>query len=449
MKYALFDMDGTLIDSMNYWKNLGKEYLELHGVTVDYKEMLEKIKPMTMTKSAEYFQKKFHIPGTKEQIACEMNQMMEEHYKKDIPLKEGVENYLKRLQEMGVKMCVTSATEKSLMQKCLERLGIHHYFEFLISCEEVGNGKRKPDIYLEAAKRLHNQELPQWEEVAVYEDGDYAIQTAVNTGFYTIAVYDESNSDIWEQLKMQAQEYIENWKYAIQEGGKLEMKTTDRLLKETEEIWKAYNEHPFVKGIENGTLDREKFRYYIIQDYLYLEEYAKVFAIGVAKAKSIETAQLFSKYISVMNGELDVHSGYMGIFQVSEEEVRETNRSLDNLSYTSYMLRIAYEEGEAEILTAILSCAYSYEVIARNIVKNNPDSVKDAFYGTWVKGYASEKYRAGNVILLEMLNKLTQDYKEEQVQHLAEIFVACSKYEMAFWEMSWKGHEKSKKTLDR
>lgn len=220
------------------------------------------------------------------------------------------------------------------------------------------------------------------------------------------------------------------------------MKTTDRLLKETEEIWKAYNEHPFVKGIENGTLNREKFRYYIIQDYLYLEEYAKVFAIGVAKAKSMETAQLFSKYITVMNGELDVHSGYMGIFQVSEEEVRETNRSLDNLSYTSYMLRIAYEEGEAEILTAILSCAYSYEVIARNIVKNNPDSVKDAFYGTWVKGYASEEYRAGNVILLEMLNKLTQDYKEEQVQHLVEIFVACSKYEMAFWEMSWKRHEK-------
>lgn len=215
------------------------------------------------------------------------------------------------------------------------------------------------------------------------------------------------------------------------------MKTTDRLLEATKELWRAYNEHPFVKGIEDGTLDREKFRYYIIQDYLYLEEYAKVFAIGVAKAKSIETAQLFSKYIEVMNGELDIHNGYMGLFQVCEEEIRKTTRSLDNLSYTSYMIRVAYEEGEAEILAAILSCAYSYEVIAKNIVKNNPISVNDAFYGTWIKGYASNEYEVENIILLHTLNRLTQNYTEEQVQHLVDIFVACSRYEMAFWEMSW------------
>lgn len=215
------------------------------------------------------------------------------------------------------------------------------------------------------------------------------------------------------------------------------MKITDRLLETTKEIWKAYNEHPFVKGIEDGTLDREKFRYYIIQDYLYLEEYAKVFAIGIAKAKSIETAQLFSQYIAVMNGELNVHNGYMGLFQVSEEDVRKTARSLDNLSYTSYMIRVAYEEGEAEILAAILSCAYSYELIAKNMVKNKPDSVDDEFYGTWIRGYASEEYEDGNVILLDTLNRLTKNYTEEQVQHLVDIFVACSKYEMAFWEMSW------------
>ena len=66
-----------------------------------------------------------------------------------------------------------------------------------------------------------------------------------------------------------------------------------------------------------------------------------------------------------MNGELDVHSGYMGKFNVSQEEIDDMKPSLDNLSYTSYMLRVAYEEGEVEILAAILSCAYSYEVIAK------------------------------------------------------------------------------------
>ena len=190
------------------------------------------------------------------------------------------------------------------------------------------------------------------------------------------------------------------------------MNTAERLLNAAAEIWEAYNEHPFVKGIQDGTLDKEKFRFYIIQDYLYLEDYAKTFAVGVAKAKSIEIAKLFSKYIDVMNGELNVHSGYMGKFGITQEEVDATPRSLDNLSYTSYMLRVAYEEGEAEILAAILSCAYSYEVIARKIIQNNPASVNDPFYGPWIQGYASEEYAEENVVLLETLNRLTENYTQ-------------------------------------
>ena len=216
------------------------------------------------------------------------------------------------------------------------------------------------------------------------------------------------------------------------------MATINRLLSASDDIWKQYNEHPFVLGIQNGDLDRNKFRYYIIQDYLYLEEYAKAFAVGVAKAKSLETANLFSKYIYVMNGELNVHSGYIARLGISQDEITSTPRSLDNLSYTSYMLRVAYEEGEAEILAVILSCAYSYEIIAKNIVRNNPGSVNDGFYGDWIKGYASDVYAADNVILIDTLNRLTENYTESQIRHLIDIFVACSRYELAFWEMSWK-----------
>lgn len=216
------------------------------------------------------------------------------------------------------------------------------------------------------------------------------------------------------------------------------MNTVDRLLYATKDIWKAYNEHPFVLGIQNGTLDKEKFRYYIIQDYLYLEDYAKTFAVGVAKAKSLKTANLFAKYISVMNGELDVHNGYLARLEVKQEEIDAMPRSLDNLSYTSYMLRVAYEEGEAEILAAILSCAYSYEIIAKNIVKNNPDAIHDGFYGDWIRGYASDGYAEENIVLLEALNALTENCTERQFQHLVDIFVACSRYELAFWDMSWK-----------
>ena len=219
------------------------------------------------------------------------------------------------------------------------------------------------------------------------------------------------------------------------------MNTVERLLDATTEIWKAYNEHPFVLGIQNGTLDKEKFRYYIIQDYLYLEDYAKTFAVGVAKAKNLEMANLFLKYISVMNGELDVHNGYLAKLGVTQEEVDSGIRSLDNLSYTSYMLRVAYEGGEAEILAAVLSCAYSYEIIAKTIVKNNPDAINDVFYGEWIKGYSSAEYAKENIELCDALNHLTKDYTDVQVQHLIDIFVNCSRYELAFWDMAWKSNE--------
>ncbi len=217
------------------------------------------------------------------------------------------------------------------------------------------------------------------------------------------------------------------------------MTTVQRLLDAAKYIWNSYYEHPFVKGIENGTLEKEKFRYYIIQDFLYLEDYAKAFALGIAKAKSVETTKIFSEYITLLTGsEMNIHHGYMGKFGVTEEELENTVRAVDNLSYTSYMLRVAYEEGEAEILTAMLSCAYSYELIAKNMVKNNPECIKNDFYGEWISGYACDKYGNGNIVLIDALNKLTENYTEQQLKHLTEIFVACSRYEYLFWDFSWR-----------
>lgn len=215
------------------------------------------------------------------------------------------------------------------------------------------------------------------------------------------------------------------------------MNTAEKLLEAAKEIWKAYEVHPFVSGIQNGTLDKEKFRYYIIQDYLYLKEYVKMFALGVAKAKSVEMADLFAKYITAISSELNIHNGYLAQMQITQEEIASTATAIDNVSYTSYMLRIAYEEGEAEILAAVLSCAYSYECIAKHMVKEHPDSVKHVFYGEWIRGYSSEAYAEENVLLMDALNCLTEQYTEQQIQHLIDIFVLCSRYELAFWEMAW------------
>ena len=203
-RFAIFDMDGTLIDSMKFWKNLALEYLSSKGIKHVPDEILQKIKPMTMSESAALFREVFGLSGD---VEAEMNAMMDEHYRNDIPLKNGVRAYLDMLHRKGVRMCVASATAEQLMESCLSRLGVRDYFMFLLSCETVGTGKTSPLVYHESAKRL--QANPN--EIAVYEDALYAVKTAKNAGYYVIGVYDEGAAKNWEAVTKIADEVIVNW----------------------------------------------------------------------------------------------------------------------------------------------------------------------------------------------------------------------------------------------
>ena len=205
---AIFDMDGTLINSMRFWKNLAVEYLSSKGVKEIPGDLLERIKPMTMSESAALFQQEFGLTGDPE---AEMNAMMEEHYRNDIPLKSGVQEYLQLLHSRGVRMCVASATAEHLMEACLCRLGIRHYFAFLLSCETVGAGKRSPLVYHASAERLGANPG----EIAVYEDALYALQTAKAAGYYVVGVYDDSAAGNWQTIRETADEIIVNWEETV------------------------------------------------------------------------------------------------------------------------------------------------------------------------------------------------------------------------------------------
>ena len=103
------------------------------------------------------------------------------------------------------------------------------------------------------------------------------------------------------------------------------MTMTERLLEATKEIWAGYNEKPFVKGIADGSLDHEKFKFYMIQDYLYLLDYTKVFSIGAAKAKDLDAMRLFAGYThSILDGEMDIHRAYMERLGITKEEAERT-----------------------------------------------------------------------------------------------------------------------------
>lgn len=216
------------------------------------------------------------------------------------------------------------------------------------------------------------------------------------------------------------------------------MTTSQRLHEAARPIWDACLSHPFVTGIGDGTLPVEKFQYFMLQDYLYLFDYARVFALGVVKARDPELMRTFAKNVdAILGGEMNIHRTYMARLGISEEQVFAVKPALDNLSYTHYMLAAAESGGSMEIVAAILACSWSYAEIGQVLAKI-PGAADHPFYGEWIRGYASDDYAATNQDLIDLMDELSKDASPAQLACLEEIFVHCSRYELGFWDMAWE-----------
>ena len=215
------------------------------------------------------------------------------------------------------------------------------------------------------------------------------------------------------------------------------MRTTQRLYEAAHPIWEQCHDHPFVRGIGDGSLDLEKFRWVLLQDYLYLFDYARVFAYGVVKARDPGLMRTFSANVdAILGGEMKVHRAYMARLGITEEQVFSVQPALSNLSYTHYMLSCAAAGGPAEIIAAILSCSWSYAEIGTRLAAI-PGAADHPFYGEWIRSYAGEDYQKTNDALVELMDTLAESCTEAEYQRLEEIFINCSRYELGFWEMAW------------
>lgn len=218
----------------------------------------------------------------------------------------------------------------------------------------------------------------------------------------------------------------------------MKMELSKILYESVEEIWKSYLEHPFVKQLGEGTLPPDLFRFYMIQDYLYLLEYSKVFALGVIKSKEEELMRKFASMVhNTLNGEMNIHKIYMQRLGISKEEIKAAKQSLANRSYTSYMMEVSYNGDVLDVLIAILSCAWSYQVIGEHHA-NIPNATQHPIYGEWIKGYSSEQYRKDTQELIDLTDKLGEGISQKRIEQLKTIFINCSRYEYAFWDMSYK-----------
>lgn len=186
MKYIIFDLDGTLIDSMPVWRGTGSGFLQNHNFPVPA-NLMEVVKTQTIWQTAEWFRSELGVPMEAKEIVDEIVESVVEAYRHTIPLKDGAKEFLEAMAANGTQMCILTASEADYILPALERLDIRKYFTHVLTCTELGVFKDDGAAYLEAMKRMGGT----LEDTVVFEDAYYAVKGAKSAGFRVYAVLDE------------------------------------------------------------------------------------------------------------------------------------------------------------------------------------------------------------------------------------------------------------------
>ena len=186
IKTAIFDVDGTLLDSMQMWINFGTDYLTSKGVDFPA-DIDEIIQYFSLRETAEYFSENFGL-GTADEIEEDARRVTRKFYFEKVQPKDGVIELLEMLRVNGVRMYVATATYSSLIRPALERTGLLSYFEGIVTCSDVGHGKDRPDVFLAALNAIGGDIEGAW----IFEDAMHAIKTAKAAGFSVCGIYDET-----------------------------------------------------------------------------------------------------------------------------------------------------------------------------------------------------------------------------------------------------------------
>ncbi|MBP1964124.1 thiaminase II [Paenibacillus aceris] len=216
------------------------------------------------------------------------------------------------------------------------------------------------------------------------------------------------------------------------------MTFSGRLYDQLQPVWRRNHMHPFVQEMGAGTLNLEKFRFYMIQDYLYLKDYAKLFALGAVKSDDLAVMGKFAALLhSTLNEEMSLHRTYAARFGISKEELELAKPSPVTLAYTHYMLHTAQNGSLADLTAALLPCMWSYSEIGKELSRV-PGASEHEYYGEWIKMYSSEEFGGLAQWCIELLDQLTEGKPESELVRLEEIFLNTTRYEYLFWEMAYR-----------
>jgi thiaminase/transcriptional activator TenA len=214
----------------------------------------------------------------------------------------------------------------------------------------------------------------------------------------------------------------------------------DHLYAAAKPIWDAQLDHPFVRGLGDGTLEVERFQRWVLQDYLYLKEFARIFAWAVAKADRLESMSWYAKVLDLtLNTEMSLHRAYARRFGISDADLESALMWPTTRAYTDFLVRTSADGDMADLLAALLPCAWGYVYIAQHLAEG--PGPRDRRYADWIEQYASDEFAEAAEWLKAELNRFEEGVGSERRNKLVGLFVLSSRYEWQFWEMCWRGEE--------
>jgi thiaminase/transcriptional activator TenA len=215
------------------------------------------------------------------------------------------------------------------------------------------------------------------------------------------------------------------------------MRFTDHLREEAADVWKAQLEHPFVRGIGDGTLDPERFRFFIRQDYLYLIEYGRVFALACARAPRLALMERFADLAqSTLRTEMELHRAYAAEWGIPRGELEAERPGPATRAYTNFLLRTAALGDFGELVAALLPCMWGYSDLGRQLALESRRS--EERYARWIEMYASEEFAELADWCRSVCDEVAEGTGDEGRVQMREAFLTSSRYELEFWEAAWR-----------